>query len=88
MPARSSLRDQWTLRAAELAGRALRASRGLPGIVGPLLVAVGLGMAWLPLGVIAAGAALWAWDLAVAVPADRPAPRHFGDGRLRPTVGD
>lgn len=50
-------------RAPVVAGVLLRrVGRGFPGVVGPLLVAVGLGMAWLPLGVIAAGAILWAVD--------------------------
>lgn len=50
-------------RAPILAGTLLRrVGRGFPGVVGPLLVAVGLGMAWLPLGVIAAGAILWVVD--------------------------
>lgn len=50
-------------RAPALAGSLLRrVGRGFPGVAGPALVAVGLGLAWLPLGVIAAGAILWAVD--------------------------
>lgn len=50
-------------RAPIVAGTLLRrVGRSFPGVAGPLLVAVGLGMAWLPLGVIAAGAILWAVD--------------------------
>lgn len=44
------------------AGHALRVVRALgvrvPGVAGAVLVAVGLGLAWLPLGVVAAGAFL------------------------------
>jgi hypothetical protein len=36
--------------------------RGLPGIAGPLLVSAGMWMAWRPLGLIFAGAALWLLD--------------------------
>lgn len=51
-------------RGPEVAGVLLRqVGRGFPGVVGPLLVAVGLGLAWLPLGVVAAGVILWAVDL-------------------------
>lgn len=42
-------------RAAEAAGLCLRA---VPGVLGPLLVAYGLWLAWPPLGFAAAGAAL------------------------------
>jgi hypothetical protein len=52
-----------TARAAVLAGVALgKVGRGLPGIGGPLLVSAGLWMAWKPLGLIFAGAVLWALD--------------------------
>lgn len=60
------LRPHWTMataRAAVLAGVALgKVGRGLPGIGGPLLVSAGLWMAWKPLGLIFAGAVLWALD--------------------------
>lgn len=57
-------RREWAVRAAEWAGVLLRRlGRGLPGVLGPLLVCVGLGLAWLPLGVVAAGAVLWLVDL-------------------------
>lgn len=60
-----------TLRAAPVAGTLLRrVGRGFPGIAGPLLVSIGLGLAWLPLGVIAAGAILWAVDWRIG---DEPA---------------
>lgn len=50
-------------RAPELAGNVLRhLGRGAPGVLGPILVAVGLSLAWLPLGVVAAGAILWLVD--------------------------
>lgn len=62
-----------------LAGALLRrVGRGFPGVAGPLLVAVGLGMAWLPLGVIAAGAILWAADWRIP---DEPARGQQDDGR-------
>lgn len=48
---------------AAVAGAAVRRiGHGLPGIGGPVLVAVGLYMAWAPLGVVFAGVALWALD--------------------------
>lgn len=57
-------------RLAELAGRALRTAavagarvgRGVPGVVGPLLVAYGAWLAWRPLGFVVAGAVLWLLD--------------------------
>jgi hypothetical protein len=56
--------DALMLRAAPVAGGLLRrVGRGFPGVAGPVLVSIGLGLAWLPLGVIAAGAILWAVDL-------------------------
>lgn len=59
-------RPRWDVavtRLASLAGAALgNVGRGLPGIGGPLLVSAGLWMAWAPLGVIFAGAALWLLD--------------------------
>ncbi len=49
--------------AAGLSGAALRqVGRSVPGVVGPLLVAAGLWMAWAPLGVMFAGGVLWALD--------------------------
>lgn len=57
------MRKWMSERAPVVAGVLLRrVGRSFPGVAGPLLVAVGLGMAWLPLGVIAAGAILWAVD--------------------------
>lgn len=54
------------LRAAELAGTALRmlgvAGKSVPGVLGPIAICVGLGMFSLPLGIIAAGAFLMALD--------------------------
>ena len=58
-----SRREQVGARAAELAGAAMRrVGVSLPGIGGPLLVSVGLWMAWEPLGVVFAGGVLWALD--------------------------
>lgn len=55
--------DAAVTRAAGLVGTAVRQlGRGLPGIAGPLLVSAGLWMAWRPLGVVFAGAALWLLD--------------------------
>lgn len=55
--------DEAVARLAGLAGTAVRlAGRSVPGVVGPLLVSVGLWMAWAPLGVMFAGAVLWALD--------------------------
>lgn len=54
-------------RLAELAGVAVRQiGRGLPGIAGPLLICWGLGLAWLPLGLIAAGTFLLLLDRRVS----------------------
>jgi hypothetical protein len=48
---------------AAAAGRGLAIlGRSIPGVLGPFGVAVGLWMAWRPLGVIFAGAALWLLD--------------------------
>lgn len=48
---------------AAAAGTAVRlVGRSLPGVAGPLLVAGGLWMVYRPLGVIFAGAVLWALD--------------------------
>lgn len=59
-------RPRWDAVAARLAGwsgTAVRQlGRGLPGVAGPLLVSAGMWMAWRPLGVIFAGAALWLLD--------------------------
>lgn len=58
-----SRRNEFGARAADLAGAAMRrVGVSLPGIGGPLLVSAGLWMAWRPLGVIFAGAVLWALD--------------------------
>lgn len=87
MAGRRAPRQGWTLRVAAAAGTALRlAGRLLPGVVGPALVAVGLGMVWLPLGLVAAGAALWLYDLLSAGPPKPRRVRHVGDGRPRPVV--
>lgn len=60
------LRPRWDAAlasAAELAGTALRhVGRGLPGVVGPLLICYGLHEVWRPLGFIAAGLFLLALD--------------------------
>lgn len=56
-------REQAVAKAAEFAGAAVRrVGVSLPGVGGPLLVSVGLWMAWRPLGVVFAGAVLWALD--------------------------
>lgn len=48
---------------AEFAGAAMRrVGVSMPGVGGPLLVSAGLWMAWRPLGVVFAGAVLWALD--------------------------
>jgi len=58
-----SRRDELGARVAVLAGAAIRrVGVSLPGIGGPLLVSAGLWMAWRPLGVVFAGAVLWALD--------------------------
>lgn len=58
-----SRRDQLGARAAEVAGAAMRrVGVSLPGIGGPAVVSAGLWMAWEPLGVVFAGAVLWALD--------------------------
>lgn len=68
-------------RAPVVAGTLLRRiGRGFPGVVGPMLVAVGLGMAWLPLGIVAAGAILWAVDWRIP---DEPASVQDQQRRLR-----
>lgn len=78
-------RRAWRLRAAWVAGAALRVvGRGVPGVAGPLLVAVGLGLAWLPLGVVAAGLILWLVDLRIPDEQPRPVsgdPRRPGNRR-------
>jgi hypothetical protein len=61
---------QWRSRSEAVAGRLAewfgaavrRVGVSLPGVGGPLLVAVGLWMVYRPLGVIFAGAVLWALD--------------------------
>ena len=59
-------RPRWDVAVARLAGWSgtvvRQLGRGLPGVAGPLLVSAGLWMAWAPLGVIFAGAALWLLD--------------------------
>lgn len=58
-----SRRVQVGARAAEVAGAVMRrVGVSLPGIGGPVLVSAGLWMAWEPLGVVFAGAVLWALD--------------------------
>lgn len=75
------------VRAAGAAGTVLRwAGRLLPGVGGPVLVAVALGMMWLPLGLLAAGAALWSYDLVASGPVRARRVQHFGDGRPRPVI--
>lgn len=75
-------RPAWTLRAAEAAGGVLRRlARGLPGVVGALLVCAGLTLAWLPLGLMAAGGFLLLVDWRMPdAPARRPT---YVDGRDR-----
>lgn len=77
-------RERWQVWAAEAAGRLLgNLGRGVPGVVGPLLVAVGLALAWLPLGVVAAGVILWALDWRIPSAASKQPRADFGDGRDR-----
>jgi len=58
-----SHREQAAAKLASWAGAAMRrVGVSVPGVGGPLLVAVGLWMAWPPLGVMFAGAVLWALD--------------------------
>lgn len=48
---------------AELSGAAMhRVGVSVPGVGGPLLVSLGLWLAWHPLGVVFAGIVLWALD--------------------------
>lgn len=55
--------NAFRLRAAAVAGSAVGTiGRGLPGMAGPLIVSIGLGMAWRPLGVVFFGAVVWALD--------------------------
>lgn len=71
-------------RGPEMAGTLLRRiGWGFPGVAGPALVAIGLGMAWLPLGVVAAGAILWAVDLRLAAPSRPVRVAGRDPGRLR-----
>lgn len=79
------MRTWLSQRVPALAGSLLRqVGRGFPGIAGPTLVAVGLGLAWLPLGVIAAGAILWAVDWRIGDAPARPVQVAGRDpGRLR-----
>lgn len=76
-------RERLAVAAASVAGRLLGGlGRGLPGVLGPALVAVGLGLAWLPLGVVAAGAILWVVDW--RIPNPRPVEKvRYADGRER-----
>lgn len=48
--------------AAALGGLLRTLGLSLPGILGPLLVCAGLGLAWPPLGIIALGLILWLID--------------------------
>lgn len=58
-----SRREQAAAAAAAWFGTAIRkVGVSLPGVGGPLLVALGLWMAWRPLGVVFAGVVLWALD--------------------------
>lgn len=53
----------WRAYAAERVATAIRqVGLSVPGVGGPLLVSLGLWMAWRPLGVVFAGAVLWALD--------------------------
>ncbi len=62
----AQMRPRWDAAVGWLAGAtgtALRlAGRSLPGVAGPLIVAAGLWMVYRPLGVIFAGAVVWALD--------------------------
>lgn len=83
MVSQNRWRERVALAAVDVAGRVLRhTGRSLPGVAGPVLVAVGLGLAWLPLGVVAAGAILWAIDWRIPDESARTRPRYF-DGRDR-----
>lgn len=58
-----SRREAAVGRLAEWTGAAIRrVGVSVPGVGGPLLVSVGLWMAWRPLGVVFAGAVLWSLD--------------------------
>lgn len=76
-------REKWATRVADLSGRLLRRTgRTLPGVLGPALVCIGLGLAWLPLGLMAAGAVLWLVDW--RIPDEQATPRlRYADGRDR-----
>lgn len=83
------MRERWQVQTAERVGRVLRAAgTTLPGVVGAVLVCVGLALAWLPLGVVAAGGALLVvdWRLAGAAKPARPARWPDGRQRLRPVA--
>jgi hypothetical protein len=80
------MRERWQVQMAERVGRVLRAAgTTLPGVVGASLVCVGLALAWLPLGVVAAGGALLVvdWRLADVSKPVRPPRRADGRQRLR-----
>lgn len=55
---RAAVRPIWTAAVGHFAAAAGRATRTVPGIGGALLVCYGLGLAWEPLGYVAAGAFL------------------------------
>lgn len=76
---------KWQVRAADVVGRLLRgAGTTLPGVAGAVLVCVGLGLAWLPLGVVAAGVGLLVVDWRLAgVARKAPQRQRWPDGRER-----
>lgn len=60
------MRARLSALAVRLAGPAGRAARSLPGILGAILVCVGLGLIYVPLALLAAGAFLLLIDRQVA----------------------
>lgn len=60
-----------------------RVLRTVPGVAGAVLVVVGFGLAWLPLGFLAAGAFLLLLDARIPAAAKQETVVH-PDGRRRP----
>jgi hypothetical protein len=67
-----------------VAGGAGRAVRTVPGIAGAVLIVVGFGLAWLPLGFIVAGAFLVAVDARIPAAEREREQQPWPDGRVRP----
>lgn len=62
MRAVAAARPKWAAAAGWVAEALGHATRTLPGVGGALLISYGLGLAWLPLGFVAAGVFLLALD--------------------------